>query len=674
MQIKRFFTILVPNYPNLYLNFVKNSGNSGLNECVEALLKIIIRQFSILKTQRFRYFKSLVKPLPLCFKRFYSDYSYLLMNKIVSIFCFLGLTLSANAQELRVTTSVPRGIIQGQTTITLTPPPGATIRYTTNQTMPSRTNGTIYTKPIVVNATTVIKTFAYTATKQSLVESFSYISLNKGGELTFPNLVTAGDYANGLKQLPIISISVPPGGRPAYDKTEQMCTFEYINKFGEGGNIGILSGVEGYGNDSYIDSDQKNLRVSFKKVYGFSNLAFPIFKRDDVDTRNPVTKYDVLDLKIGQDGPNADGYGMLMSSQGLVSKTMREMGNVDLHAQYVHTFVNGKYNGIYTLKEPYDGHFASDYYGGKSADYDEIEGDWESPEVKGTSTLNTWNALQSATQQNRYGDVKRYLNVAEFIDFMIVMMYFDNEWEYRAFAHKQLTTTKLVFENHDTDGALTKISDENEYAYDRKWSNPSRTVFNGPSGLFGNLVRSNNPEFKALLRDRVYNAFQRPNAPLSPQRIQRKLEEMRSVLRPAFNMELARFNKTFYNNNPYFDQEYNQNVAHLYTRYNYNLNKWLGVLAGRFAPEKSELVEDKSFTVAPNPASDFADIDLTAAKNQFVTLAVYNTLGEAVLKQNVENAAGTYRLALDGLAAGQYILAIQMEDQSTIGRKLSVKR
>jgi CotH kinase protein/Secretion system C-terminal sorting domain len=459
-----------------------------------------------------------------------------------------------------------------------------------------------------------------------------------------------------------------------------MGNFEYINKFGESGNIGLLSGVEGYGNDSYLYSDQKNLRVSFKKAYGFSNLPFPIFKRDDVDTRNPVTKYDVLDLKIGQDGPNADGYGMLMSSQGLVSKTMREMGNVDLHSQYVHVFVDGNFNGIYTIKEPYDNHFAADYYGGKSADYDEIEGSWDAPEVKvkadgtSTSSLANWNLLEAAVKQNRYEDVKKYLNVAQFIDFMIVMMYFDNEWEFRALAHKQLLTTKLVFEDHDTDGALTKNSDDNEYAYDRKWSDQSKTVFNGPSGMFGYLVRSNNPEFKALLRDRVYNAFQKPNAPLSPARIQRKLEELKTVLRPAFNMELARFNQTFYNDSPYFEEEYNNNIGHLQTRYTYNLNKWLSVLAGRLEPIKSQSIDNQFFTIAPNPASDYADIDLTAAKNQFVELTVYNLLGETVLKQNIDNADTNYRLSLNALSAGPYILAIQANGQEMVTQKLSVNR
>jgi CotH kinase protein/Secretion system C-terminal sorting domain/Fn3 associated len=578
------------------------------------------------------------------------------------------------AQELRVTPSVPRGIIQDTTSIALTVPAGATLRYTTDLSMPSRTNGILYTQPIVVTATTVIKTFAYTATTQSKVESFSYIGLQKGSELILPNLVSELEYANGMKHLPIISISVPPDSSPAYDKNEQMCTFEYINKFGENASAGLLAGVEGYGDDSHLYSAKKNLRISFKKKYGYGTWTYPVFKKDEADTRIPNQKHDVLELKIGQDGPSWGGFGMLMNSQGLISKTMRELGNLDLHTQYVHVFVNGKYNGIYTLKEKYDAHFAAAYYGGKDSDYDEIGGYWEVPEVKAPSTLDTWNALKSATQQNRYADVKKYLNVSQFIDFMILMMYFDNEWEYRAFAHKQLKTTKLVFENHDTDGALTKISDDNQFTYDIKWSDSTKHVFNGPAGLFGDLVRGNHPEFRTLLRERVYNALLKPNAPLTPLQIRRKLEELKAVLRPAFNMELARYNTTFYNNNPYFDEEYRMNIQHLQPRYHYNLAQWLDVLSGKLAPIPSESMDNQAFTIYPNPAVDYADLDLTAAKNQAVALTVYNVLGEMVLQQTMDHAEASYRLALDGLASGQYILAIQMEGQERITRKLSVTR
>jgi hypothetical protein len=593
------------------------------------------------------------------------------MNKIVFTLSLLGLSLYTSAQTLNVTPSVPRGILQAPTTVVLSAPAGATIRYTTNFSMPSRTNGTIYTQPIVVNANTVLKTFTYLGAAESKVQSFTYIFPNKGGELRFPNRVSPADYANGLNQLPIISISIPTGGLPVDSRTEQMCSFEYINKFGENASIGVLGGVEGYGSDSYINSEQKNLRVKFKSKYGYSNLSYPIFQRDDADSRNPVTKFDVLDLKIGQDGPNADGFGMLMSSQGLVSKTMRELGNLDLHTKYAHAFVNGKYHGVYTLKEKYDDTFGAAYYGGNKDMYDEIEGDWEYPIAKPGSSLANLDALRAAAKQNRYQDVKKYLNVSQFIDYMILMMYFDNEWEYRIVGHKQLSTMKLTFENHDTDGALTKTSDDNEFAYDSKWTNGNKVVLNGPFGIFGDLLRGNNPEFKALLRERVFNALQKPNAPLTPARIQQKLAAMRAIVRPAFNMELARFNRTFYNS---FEQEYAANVAHLPTRYQYNLNKWLGVLNGTFKPIAAESVDNPSFVVSPNPAQDYLDVDLKAGKDQFAELTVYNLLGAPVLKRQVEQANLTYRLPLQELQSGVYILAIQTAGQQTTTREFVVSR
>ena len=371
--------------------------------------------------------------------------------------------------------------------------------------------------------------------------------------------------------------------------------------------------------------------------------------------------------------------------------------------------------------------------------------------------------MKSATAQNNFQTVKNYLNVPQFIDFMMVMMYFDNEWEYRAVADRNLVTTKFVFENHDTDGALTHTVDDNSYDYATKWTQPNQLVFNGPAGMFGNLIRNNNKEFKTIVRDRVYEAMQVPNGALTATRIQTKLEALKTSLYPAFWMELARFNRTLYNNNPYFDEEYNGNLVHLPTRYQYNLNKWLekglahtllpvvfsqpsgvatsdltatnpnnqgiiyytidgsdpmgndGVinplaksyvnalelktgantvvarvyLNGEFGPktkaiytnsaplrrpDKAEFNDNKSFTIAPNPAYDYIDIDMTAANEQSVELTIFNNLGEPLLKQSVEHATGFYRFALDGLNTGQYILTIQVEGQATIGRKLVINR
>ena len=494
-----------------------------------------------------------------------------------------GTPNAANASGIRyfkMSNSLPRGILSAPVTVTLNAPVGTIIRYTTNHSMPSRTNGTIYTQPIAINATTVLKTLAYSDNSETKVESYTYIFPVKGSELKFPDLVTAAEYEAGLKLLPIISVSTNVD--IVDSKTEKIASFEYINKFGENASIGVICGVNGYGNDSYLNSEQRNLRVKFKGEYGFGKLKYPIFKKDDVDTYKPTDEFDVLDLKVGQDGPSADGFGMVMTSQGLISKTMREMGNIDLHTQYTHVYVNGVYHGVYTLKEHWDEHFGETYYGGDKELYDNIESSWERGRVNTNSagvpqgTITNWNALRSAATANNFQTVKTYLNVNQFIDMMLTTMYFDNEWEYRAIADQSLKATKFVVENHDTDGALVKTSDENEYTYDVKWTDPSvALVFNGPGGIFGNLYRGGNKEFKTLVRDRVYDAFQTPTGALTVGRISTKLNELKSIIKPVFNIELARFNATFYNDSPYFDEEFDANMAHLPTRFQYNLDKWL---------------------------------------------------------------------------------------------------
>jgi hypothetical protein len=542
---------------------------------------------------------------------------------------------------------------------------------------------------------------------------------------------------------------------------EQICTFEYIDPFGETGSAYAMGGVKGYGNSSYTGSLQKNLRVHFKRIYGYSNLKYPIFKKDTFDTQKPNDQLDVLELKAGQDGPNYSGYGMLMTSQGLITKTMRELGNIDAHTQYIHAFVNGKYHGVYTLKEKYDEHLAAAYYGGKKEQYDVVESSW-STGILSEGNLNNWNALRTAVAQKRFQDVKKYMNVSNYIDFMILTMYFDNDWEFRAVADRNLLTTPFVFEVHDTDGALTHGVDNNSYNYINKWKGlgAHKPIFLGPGGIFGNLVAGKNKEFVTLVRDRVYEAIQKPNAALTANRIKAKLEDLKAVIRPVFDLELARFNQNTYSN---FDREFSLNVTLLPTRYQFNLNKWLekglahtlspvifsqpsgnvtsvvtaanpnnqgivyyttdgtdpmgndGIvnplakayvnrlelktgantvvarvyLNGDFGPKtkaiytnsaslrplvKAELDDNKSFTIAPNPAYDYVDIDMTAAHSQSVELTIYNQLGEPLLKQSVEHPTDSYRFALDGLNTGPYILTIQVEGQGTIGRKLMINR
>jgi hypothetical protein len=503
---------------------------------------------------------------------------------------FLGGTPgAANASGFRyivVTNSLPRGILSSSATATLSASAGTTIRYTTDNSTPSRTNGTIYTQPVAINVTTVLKAFAYSVNSESRPEAFTYIFPIKGPELTFPQNVTAAKYETGMKHLPIVSISTNALTFPI-TTDEKKTSFEYINKFGETGSVAIDCGVRAYGN-STLNDFKTNLRLKFKNEFGYGNFEYPIFIKDDVDIANnftPTTKFDVLDLKIGQDGPTSDGYGMMITSQGLISKTMREMGNIDGHIRYVQVFVNGKYRGIYVLKEHFDQSFGETYYGGNKDVYDYIEGgsdDYNFGIVNTNSagvpqgTITNWNAMRTAALNNNFQLVKNYLNVTQYIDMMLTIMYFDNEWEFRAIADPTLAGSKFTVENHDTDGALTKsIIDQTPFNFDQKWetSNPTYSmIFRGPGGVFGNLYNGGNKEFKTLVRDRVYEAFQRPNGALTAARLLTKLNELKAIVRPAWNMDYALFDEAGRSN---FDLEFSANTAYLPTRFQFNLDKWL---------------------------------------------------------------------------------------------------
>lgn len=150
------------------------------------------------------------------------------------------------------------------------------------------------------------------------------------------------------------------------------------------------------------------------------------------------------------------------------------------------------------------------------------------------------------------------------------------------------------------------------------------------------------------------------------------LRRIITVIQPAFRMELARFNRTFYNDSPYFDQEYADNIGHLQTRYNYNLNKWLGVLSTTRPLAGKQIVDNQVFTVAPNANFNHASIDLAAAKGQPVVLTLHNFLGAAVLTQKIEHPNRIHHLSLESMQMGQYVLTIQTEEHGIVGRKLFV--
>ena len=346
--------------------------------------------------------------------------------------------------------------------------PGVTIRYTTDGSVPTETSGTVYNGPLQVSGNLVVRAAGFRPNHlPSEVITHTYLFAEDvllqpnnpagypstwGTSSQMPNNTVPADYemdpeiindpmygpqiVEALKALPVIAISVEidemfgaangiyshPLSRGA--AWERPCSIEIIPL--SGGDIQEDAGIQIQGNAAR--EPQKNpkhpMRVTFKGDYGAKRLDYKVFPD------SPVTSFDTLVLR-------ADfNYSWLHwnPSQRIRAQrvrdswtkdSMRAMGGLASHNRYVHLFINGLYWGIYDPSERPDGSFGEAYLGGEKEDYDVIN---EGQVVDGTATA--YNALLSfndLSTPGQYEAIKQYLDIPQFIDYMLLHFYIGHE-------------------------------------------------------------------------------------------------------------------------------------------------------------------------------------------------------------------------------------------------------
>jgi len=101
-----------------------------------------------------------------------------LKHYIVLVWCLMG-TVVASGQLTEVEFSAERGFYDNPFTVELVADdPSAIIRYTTNNTKPTTSYGTIYNGPINISSTTSIRAIAYTGAGAIPVVTHTYIFLD----------------------------------------------------------------------------------------------------------------------------------------------------------------------------------------------------------------------------------------------------------------------------------------------------------------------------------------------------------------------------------------------------------------------------------------------------------------------------------------------------------------
>jgi hypothetical protein len=323
--------------------------------------------------------------------------------------------------------SVDRGFFDVPFTVAITTATaGAEIRYTTNGSAPSATSGTLYTGPILISRTMVLRAIA---TKPgwtpSNVDTHTYVFLggivaqshqsvtNAGYPNTWANV--AADYAMdpritvtnatqmvpSLRSLPSMFISTsisnlfdsargiysfPESHGVAWERPAsiEMVDTNGITEFQEDCGLRIQGGFFRGANVT----QKHSLRVLFKGIYGAGKLRHDLFKTDDA-----VREFDGFILRAGAN----DGYAWNEArdtEQFTRDQFGRElhgaMGHPSPHGLFVHLYLNGVYWGLYNLVERANEDFSASYFGGDPLEWDANN----AGDVK-SGDLNAWNSLTS---------------------------------------------------------------------------------------------------------------------------------------------------------------------------------------------------------------------------------------------------------------------------------------
>lgn len=453
-----------------------------------------------------------------------------------------GLSSITN-QTAPVHFSVQRGYYDSPFHLHLTcDTPGAVIRYTTNGSPPVDTNGFIYSGPLLIQASRVIRAAAVAPDHlPSRVQTHTYLYGLPPSRRSLPalSLVTATNHLFGRTGIMETNPRNTTRRGPAWERPVSVEYFE----LGGNGEFQVDAGLRIQGGDyirsrynyrvSTLPESKYSFRLYFRGEYGEGRLRQPLFLGTTLDS------FDTIVLRAGMNDPSNP-----FLKDEVIRQLSASLGQPASHGTFVHLFLNGAYRGYYNPTERIDGDFLQAYHGG-GEEWDVMA---QSGEVREGSPV-SWNQLLSlaqtrpATNQANYQEFSARMDLTNFVDYLLSNIYVDtDDWP-----HNNWRAAREA-----VPGGLWRF-----YVWDAEWSfgqpNGHSATFNTinnqlsslspPWGsteiqrLFNALKRGR--EFQLLFSDRVHRAFFN-DGPLTDDRIRATYEAVKARLNtaqtiPSFN-------------------------------------------------------------------------------------------------------------------------------------------
>ncbi len=422
--------------------------------------------------------------------------------------------------------------------------PGAVIRYTLDGTEPTAVHGLVYSGPIRIDRTTVLRAMAF---KDDLVpanvDTHTYIFLDDVITQDYQAVLAAGfpsswggtaaDYGfdmtlisqntatirDDLQAIPTISIAMHVddmfGPNGIYTNStnrgvawERACSVELIKPQDGGGfqeDCGIR--IQGGYFRRHDASRKHGLRLLFKGIYGATKLRYPLFGPGVPD------RFDTIVLRCcSNDGYGGGGGQALYIRDSFSRQSALAMGQASSHETFVHLYINGIYWGLYNPVERPDNSFSSMYYAGDKEEWDAISHRgvkngsrtaWDTLVGMANAGMASNDAYFEIQGKNSDGtdnpDLEDYLDVENFIDYMMVNLWLGNrDWPHNNYwmGRRRVMSTGFKFYIWDAEHVLFINSDVNTN---------QTGVTAGISAPW--MPLRDNAEFRMLVADRVHRQF-----------------------------------------------------------------------------------------------------------------------------------------------------------------------
>jgi len=381
--------------------------------------------------------------------------------------------------------SVERGLKDAPFTLTIEAEDGGDLLYSVDGSVPTLP----WPGGLEITGTTSVRASESVVQGDPDVVTHTYIFL--ADVLQQPTLDPAivGDPVLGavvedtLRTMPTVSLVNPTG----LGEDERPVSFEWIPPDGE--TLQEDCGAAKVGGAS-IRYAKNNIRLYFRSQYGVGRLHADLYEGYESGLE-PVVRHDSLNLRGGS---HDSVFWLEEQGQYLRNRWMDEsqlaMGHIAPHGRYAHMYLNGQYRGLHQVRERFGAAFLSEYMGGEEEDYEAVN---HGRTMDGSGAA--WQ--QVIVEARRWEEVQRWLNVENFIDYMLLQFYAGNDWDWRHnhnwMAAGPATPDRggYVFHSSDSDVCLV---------YDYTVNILSNS---GPSHVFESLLSAAHPDFMTMLADRI---------------------------------------------------------------------------------------------------------------------------------------------------------------------------